>query len=145
MYLLFFSTSKQTTQTLTASYCLYLMGALLLEQEEQTTLPQALQWCLLTTRENSRLHSWHMVTRWSGIHTGAESPRHSSAERPHSLSSTELTKLAFLLMYSSIALLMASTHSFLSSRSLTTFLSISQRCSTACLTSSSQSHCGRCW
>ncbi len=35
------------------------------------TLPQALQWCLRNVTLNSAVHTWHMVTRWSGIHTGA--------------------------------------------------------------------------
>ena len=110
--------SQQTEQTRTVSYCLYLMGALLEEQEEQTTFPQALQWCLLTVRLKWRLQSWHMVTRWSGIHTGAESPR----ERLAGLACSGLTKLIFLLMYSSIALLMASTQSFLSFTSLNNYI-----------------------
>lgn len=35
------------------------------------TLPHALQWCLLKVTLNSAVHTWHMVTRWSGIQTGA--------------------------------------------------------------------------
>ena len=61
-----------------------------------------------------------MVTLWSGIHTGAESPRMSPA--PWTVApgwdSWGETKLAFLPLYSSIALLMASTQSFLSATSL---------------------------
>jgi hypothetical protein len=53
---------------------MYLSGALLAEQMEQTTLPHALQWCRRTINVKATWHIWHMVTRASGTHTGARSP-----------------------------------------------------------------------
>ena len=47
---------------------------MLAEQGAQMTFPQALQWWRLLTRDNPVLQDWHIVTLWSGIHTGAESP-----------------------------------------------------------------------
>lgn len=45
---------------------------------EMVTFPQALQWCLRKVTVNSLVHSWHMVTRASGIQTGAFLPRTNS-------------------------------------------------------------------
>ena len=38
------------------------------------TFPQPLQWCRRKNVLKSQLHTWHMVTRSSGTHTGAVSP-----------------------------------------------------------------------
>ena len=54
-----------------------------------------------------------MVTLWSGIHTGAESPSFPSNLKM-GLSWSRVMKVAFLLLYSSMALLRASSQSFLS-------------------------------
>ena len=109
--------SKQMSQTLPDWNCLYLRGALLAEQGLQTTRPQALQWCLLTTNPNSELQAWHIVTRWSGIQTGAESPTQCSSSSANPLSWSIARKVAFRLRNSSIAELSASSHSFRSLRS----------------------------
>ena len=86
---------------------------MLAEQGAQMTFPQALQWWRLLTRENSVLQDWHMVTLWSGIHTGAESPSFPSNLRT-GLRWSRVMKVAFLLLYSSMALFRASSQSFLS-------------------------------
>ena len=104
------------SQTLPDWNCLYLSGALLAEHGLQTTRPQARQWCRRTTNPNSELHAWHIVTRWSGIHTGAESPTQCSSSAK-ALSWSIARKVAFRLRNSSIAELSASSHSFRSLRS----------------------------
>ena len=94
------------SQTLAQSNSKYLKGALLAEQFEQTTWPQALQWCLRTKTVNSTVHFWHIETRRSGTQIGGATPI------LHSILWSLLKKVAFLLLWSSIAVLRASNQLF---------------------------------